>query len=130
MGDLGLIPGLGSSPGEGKGYPHQYSSLENSMDCIVHRVTMSDSSVTPSTVAHQALLSVEFPKQECWSQLPLPSSGNFPDPGVKPASLALQVDSLPLSHQGSLLRFTYKDLSVSFKYQMGNVHIEQSILDI
>ena len=35
-GDLGLIPGLGRSPGEGKGYPLQYSSLENSMDCIVH----------------------------------------------------------------------------------------------
>ena len=35
-GDLGSIPGLGRSPGEGKGYPHQYSGLENSMDCIVH----------------------------------------------------------------------------------------------
>ena len=32
-GDLGLIPGLGGSPGEGQGYPLQYSSLENSMDC-------------------------------------------------------------------------------------------------
>ena len=32
-GDLGLIPGLGRSPGEGKGYPLQYSGLENSMDC-------------------------------------------------------------------------------------------------
>ena len=37
-GDLGLIPGLGRSPGEGKGYPLQYSGLENSMDCIVHGV--------------------------------------------------------------------------------------------
>ena len=35
-GDLGLIPGLGRSPGEGKGYPLQYSGLENSMDHIVH----------------------------------------------------------------------------------------------
>ena len=40
-GDLGLIPGLGRSPGEGKGYPLQYSSLENSMDCIVHGVSKS-----------------------------------------------------------------------------------------
>ena len=32
-GDLGLIPGLGRSPGEGKGYPFQYSGLENPMDC-------------------------------------------------------------------------------------------------
>ena len=37
-GDLGLIPGLGRSSGEGKGYPLQYSGLENSMDCIVHGV--------------------------------------------------------------------------------------------
>ena len=37
-GDLGSIPGLGKSPGEGKGYPLQYSGLENSMDYIVHGV--------------------------------------------------------------------------------------------
>ena len=36
--DLGSIPGLGRSPGEGKGYPLQYPGLENSMDCIVHAV--------------------------------------------------------------------------------------------
>jgi hypothetical protein len=40
-GDLGLIPGLGRSPGKGIGYPLQYSGLENSMDCIVHGVTKS-----------------------------------------------------------------------------------------
>ena len=38
-GDLGAIPGLERSPGEGKGYPLQYSGLENSMDYIVHGVT-------------------------------------------------------------------------------------------
>ena len=41
VGDLGLIPGLGRSPGEGIGYPLQYSGLENSMYCIAHRVTKS-----------------------------------------------------------------------------------------
>ena len=40
-GDLDLIPGLERSPGEGKGYPLQYSGLENSMDYIVHGVTKS-----------------------------------------------------------------------------------------
>ena len=40
-GDLGLIPGLGRSPGEGKGYPLQYSGLEKSMDSIVQGVTKS-----------------------------------------------------------------------------------------
>ena len=38
MGDLGSISGLGRSPGEGKGYPLQYSGLENSMDCIVRGI--------------------------------------------------------------------------------------------
>ena len=42
VGYLGLIPGLGRSPGEGKGYPFQYSGLENSIDCIVHRVAELD----------------------------------------------------------------------------------------
>ena len=39
--DLGLIPGLGRSPGEGKGYPLQYSGLENLIDCIVYGVAKS-----------------------------------------------------------------------------------------
>ena len=39
--DLGLIPGLGKSHGEGNGYPLQYCGLENSMDCVVHRVAKS-----------------------------------------------------------------------------------------
>ena len=38
VGDLGSIPGLGRSPREGNSYFLQYSGLENSMDCIVHRV--------------------------------------------------------------------------------------------
>ena len=42
MEDLGLIPWLGRSPGEGKGYPLQYSGLENSMNCIVYGVAESD----------------------------------------------------------------------------------------
>ena len=41
-GDLGSIPELERSPGEGKGYPLQTFDLENSMDCIVHRVTELD----------------------------------------------------------------------------------------
>ena len=40
-GNLGSIPGLGRSPGEEKGYPLQYSGLENSMHCIVHGVAKS-----------------------------------------------------------------------------------------
>ena len=40
-GDAGLFPGLGRSPGEGKGYPLQYSGLKNCMDCIVHAIAKS-----------------------------------------------------------------------------------------
>ena len=45
-GDLGSIPGLGRSPGEGKGYPLQYSGLEKSMDYIVHRVAKSQTQLS------------------------------------------------------------------------------------
>ena len=40
-GDPGSIPGSGRSPREGKGYPLDFSGLENSMDCMVHAVTKS-----------------------------------------------------------------------------------------
>ena len=45
-GDLGLIPGLGRSPGDGNGCPLQYSGLGNSMDCIAHGVTKSRSQLS------------------------------------------------------------------------------------
>ena len=49
----------------------------------------------PCTVAHQAPLSMGFPRQEYWSGLPFPSPEDLPDPGVKAGSSALQADSLP-----------------------------------
>ena len=45
-GDLGSIPGLERSPGEGKGYPLQYSGLENSVDCIVSSRGHEESDMT------------------------------------------------------------------------------------
>ena len=44
--DLGSIPGLGRSPGEGKGYLLQYPGLENSMGCIVQGVTKSQTQLS------------------------------------------------------------------------------------
>ena len=41
-----------------------------------------------------------FPRQEYWSKLPFPSSGDLPDPGIEPVSPALQADSLLLKQQG------------------------------
>ena len=49
---------------------------------------------TPWTVAHQALLSMEFPRQEYWSIFPFTSPGDLPNPGIKPRSPALQADYL------------------------------------
>ena len=50
VGDLGSIPELGRSPGEGKGYPElQRSGLENSMDCVVHGVTKSQTRLNDFT---------------------------------------------------------------------------------
>ena len=52
VGDLGSIPGLGRSPGEGKAYLFQYSGLENSMDCIVHGVAELDTTEQLSLFKH------------------------------------------------------------------------------
>ena len=46
-------------------------------------------------------LSMEFPRQEYWSELPFPSPGDLPNPGIELASPALHIDSLSLSHQES-----------------------------
>ena len=46
------------------------------------------------TVASQSLLSMGFSRQKYWGGQPFPSPGDFPNPGIKPVSLALQVDSL------------------------------------
>ena len=57
--------------------------------------------MTPWTAAHQAPLSLEFPRQEYRGMLPFPSLGDLPDSETKPSSPVLQVDSLPLNHQES-----------------------------
>ena len=51
--------------------------------------------------AHQAPLSMGFPRQEYWSGLPFPYAGDLPDQGIKPRFPALQADSLPSELQGS-----------------------------
>ena len=71
-GDLGSIPGLGRSPGEGKGYPLQYSGLENSMDYTVLGVVKSPIALLPGELAYMHTL---------WSWL-----------------LALELYSIPCGH--------------------------------
>ena len=52
----------------------------------------------PKTVAHQAPLSMGFPRQEYWSELPFSSPGDLSNSGINPVSPAFQVFSLPPSH--------------------------------
>ena len=57
----------------------------------------------PRTVAHQAPLSMGFPRQDYWSGLPFPSPGDLPNPGIEPRLLCLlrwQRGSLPLAPPG------------------------------
>ena len=60
--------------------------------------------MTPWTVPFQAPLFMGFPRRECWSGLPFPSSGNLPNPEIEPGSPALspalQTESLLLNYQG------------------------------
>ena len=60
-------------------------------------------SLTPGTVAHQAPLSMGFPRQACWSGLPFPPPRDVPNPGIKPTSPVspeLQEDSSPAEPSG------------------------------
>ena len=72
-GDLGSIPGLEISPGGGKGYPLQYSGLENSMDCIVPGVTKSQTQLSNFHFTHTYMYihpltwgKTDTESQQCW----------------------------------------------------------------
>ena len=58
---------------------------------------------TPWSVASQIPPSMGFSRQEYWSGLPFPSSGDLPDPGIEPRSPTLQADSLPYEPPGNPL---------------------------
>ena len=74
---------------------------------LYSRQVVSDSFVTPGTMARQAPRAAGFPRQEYWSGLSFPSPGDLPHPGIEPTSPVLQADSLWPSHQGNpRLHFT------------------------
>ena len=66
VGDLGSIPRLGRSPGKGKGYPFQYSGLENSMDCIVLGVTNSWTRLSDFHFTSEDRDEVKIQKKKKW----------------------------------------------------------------
>ena len=115
VGDWGSIPGSGRSPGGGNGNPLQYSCLENSMDrgvwrATVHQVAKSQTqpewlTFSPSTVLiaqscptlcnpTRLFYPWGFSRQEYWSGLPCPPSGDLPNPGIEPWPPFSQVNSL------------------------------------
>ena len=73
--------------------------------------------MTPWTVTRQAL-SMGFPRQEYCSGLPCPSPGDLPHRGIKPVPPALQADSLPLGHLGSLSE------TQTCKHKLNSLHIK------
>ena len=70
--------------------PSPYPNLDVCVCVCVHALScsvVSNSFATPWSVACQAPLSMGFSRQEYWSELPFPSPGTLPDPGIKPTSL-------------------------------------------
>ena len=62
--------------------------------CMLSHFSYVQLFVTLWTVAHQAFLSMRFPRQGYWSGLPLPPPGDLPNPEIEPRSPALKADSL------------------------------------
>ena len=88
--DLGSIPGLGRSPGEEKGYPPQYSGLENRMDCIVHGVAKSQTRLSDFhfhfQLSHANAFFLFFGRAACGILVP--------GPGIESLSTAAEAQSL------------------------------------
>ena len=84
---------------------------------------------TPWTVAHQAPLSMGFPRQEYWSGFPFPSPGHLPDTGIELGSSALEADSLPSEPPGKPVRtLEWVDISSCrgiFLTQGSNSHLQR-----
>ena len=54
---------------------------------VLCKLFVMSNSATPQTVAHQAPLSMRFSRQEYWNELPFPTPGDLPNPGIKPKCL-------------------------------------------
>ena len=76
--------------------------------CCAESLSHAQLFVTPWTVAHQAPLSIGFPRQESWSGLPFPSPGDLPDPGIKPRLPALAGGFFTTEPPGKTILSQYK----------------------
>ena len=85
--------------------------------CVCVCALVAQSCPTLWTLACQAPLSMEFYRQENWSELPFPTPGDLPNPGIEPRSSTLQADSLPFEPPGKLLgqdTYLYKALILTY----------------
>ena len=69
---------------------------------------VSESFATPWTIACQVSLSMGFPRQKYWGDLPLPSLGDLPNSGIKPSSAALAGKFFTIEPTGKLMWKPYK----------------------
>ena len=103
------LPHISSSSSiKGSAEPSEFFVVVKSFD-------FEDPLTLPWTVTHQAPLSMEFSRQECWSGLPFPSPGDLPDTGIKPRSPELQADSLPSELLGKPIGHTYTYYAYLYK---------------
>ena len=75
-------------------------TLVNFYCCLVDKLCMTLLQPIDYRLARQAPITLGFPSQEYWSELPFPSPGDLPDPGIEHVIPELQMDSLTMSHNG------------------------------
>ena len=79
---------------------HTHTHTHTHVLCCAQSFSCVQLFVIPQTIAHQALLSTGFSRQESWSGWPCPPPGDLPKPGIEPRSSSLQADSLPSEPPG------------------------------
>ena len=94
----GIFPTQGLNPGIQPGSPALEADVLTS-EPLSH---LCPTLCNPMAIARQTPPSMEFSRQEYWSGLPFPSSGDLPNPRIEPGSPALQADSLPSEPPGNL----------------------------
>ena len=81
-------------------HTHTHTHTHTHMLCCGLNCSVVSDSATPLTVTHKALCPCGFSRQKYWSGLPCPLPGHLPNPGIKPRSASLQVDSFPSNPPG------------------------------
>ena len=102
--------------------------------CLVAQLCLT--LLTPWTLAHQASLSIGFSRQEYWSELPFPSPGDLPDPGIERGSPTLQADSLLPEPPGkpyilsSSVQFSRSVVSDSMNHSTPGLPVHHQLLEL